>query len=104
MTGTLTALFLAVLAFVGGHFLLSWPPVRNRIVARIGQGPFTGVYSLLMVLFLVWVVAAYRVAPPFVVWDLGPSVNLVPILAMPFAYDPFPRPLPSPKGGQLYSY
>lgn len=85
MTGTLVAVFFAMLGFVGGHFLLSWPPLRERLIARIGQGPFTAAYSVLMVVVLVWVVAAYRVAPPLVLWDFGPGINLVPVLAMPFA-------------------
>jgi uncharacterized membrane protein len=74
-----------MLSFVGGHFLLSWPPLRERVIARIGQGAFTAAYSLLMVVLLIWVVAAYRVAPPWVLWDFGPGINLVPVLAMPFA-------------------
>jgi uncharacterized membrane protein len=85
MTGTLTAVFLSVLAFVGGHFLLSWRPVRGRIAGAIGEPAFSAAYSVLMVLILVWVVAAYRVAPPLVLWDLGRWVNIVPIVAMPFA-------------------
>jgi len=85
MTGTLTALLLAMLAFVGGHFVLSAPPVRGKLAARLGERAFAGVYSLLMILALIWVVAAYRVAPPRVIWDLGPQVNLIPIVVMPFA-------------------
>src|SRR3954471_1166873 len=85
MTGSLTALLLAMLAFVGGHFVLSAPPVRGRLTARLGERIFAGVYALLMILALIWVVAAYRVAPPRVIWDLGPQVNLVPIVVMPFA-------------------
>jgi uncharacterized membrane protein len=85
MTGTVTAVFFAMLAFVGGHFLLSWAPVRGAIVARIGERAFGGAYSALMALFLIWVVAAYRVAPPHVIYDLGSWVNLVPIVVMPFA-------------------
>jgi len=85
MTGTLTAVFSSVLAFVGGHFLMSWPPLRGRIVGAIGEGAFSAAYSVLMVLFLVWMIAAYRVAPPMVLWDLGRWVNLVPVVAMPFA-------------------
>jgi len=85
LTGSNTALLLAMLAFVGGHFLLSWPTVRSRLVAPVGERMFTALYSVLMVLILIWVVAAYRVAPPRLVWDLGPWVNLVPLLAMPFA-------------------
>lgn len=85
MTGTLTALFLAVLAFVGGHFLLSWPPLRGKLAGRLGEPFFAGLYSLLMVLFLIWVVAAYRVAPPLVLWDLGRWANVVPVVVMPVA-------------------
>jgi uncharacterized membrane protein len=74
-----------MLAFVGGHLLLSWPPLRGRIVGATGESVFSAAYSVLMVLFLVWVVAAYRVAPPLLLWDLGRWVNLVPVVAMPFA-------------------
>jgi uncharacterized membrane protein len=85
MTGTLTALFLAVLAFVGGHFLLSWPPLRGKLTGQLGEPLFAGLYSLLMVLFLIWLIAAYRVAPPLVLWDLGSWTNVVPVVVMPVA-------------------
>jgi len=38
-----------------------------------------------MVLALIWLIAAYRVAPPRIVWDLGSKVNWLPIVTMPFA-------------------
>jgi len=85
MNGTLGSVLLAASAFVGGHFVLSWPPVRSKLVKALGNGLFTALYSLLMVLFLVWLVAAYRVAPPLVIWDLGPKANLAPVVVMPFA-------------------
>jgi len=85
MNGSLASVLFAVLAFVGGHFVLSWPPIRAKLVRALGQGLFTGMYSLLMALFLIWLLAAYRVAPPLVIWDFGPRVNLIPLLAMPFA-------------------
>ncbi len=85
MTGSLGAVFFAMLAFVGGHFLLSSRPVRKWIVGSIGEAAFSAGYSVLMVLALAWVIAAYRVAPPLVVWDFGRGVNLVPIVVMPFA-------------------
>jgi len=44
--GTLSARFYAMLGFVGGHFLPSWPPLRKRLIARLGQGPFAGRCSL----------------------------------------------------------
>ena len=39
-------LVVSTLAFVGLHFLLSHP-LRAPLVARIGEGPFQGVYSLI---------------------------------------------------------
>jgi uncharacterized membrane protein len=85
VTGSLTAVFLAVAAFVGGHFLLSWIPLRSALVARLGEGRFAAAYSILMVLALVWVVAAYRAAPPHVLWDLGRWAKVVALMVMPFA-------------------
>jgi uncharacterized membrane protein len=85
MTGTLTALLLATLAFVGGHFILSAPPIRASMVGVLGERAFAGVYSVLMIVALIWLIAAYRVAPPRIVWDFGPWINIVPIVAMPFA-------------------
>lgn len=84
-TGTLTSVFLAVLGFVGGHLLLSWPPLRRPLAGALGEAAFSALYSIVSVAFLVWLVAAYRVAPPLLVYDFGRWVNLVPIVAMPFA-------------------
>jgi uncharacterized membrane protein len=83
--GSNVALLVAMLAFVGGHFALSSQPVRSRLVGRLGERTFAALYSVLMVFALIWVIAAYRVAPPRLVWDLGPWANLIPLLAMPFA-------------------
>ena len=55
----------------------------TAVPARVGL--VVGVINVVMVLILVWLVAAYRVAPPLVLWDLGRWVNIVPIVAMPFA-------------------
>lgn len=85
MTGNFTALFLATLGFVGGHFLLSYPPLRGRLVAALGDKAFLGAYSLVMLLFLVWAIAAYRSAPLVFLWDLGLVGRLVPLIVMPFA-------------------
>lgn len=84
-TGSLTSVFLAALGFVGSHLLLSWPPLRRPLVAMLGEGLFSLAYSIGSVAFLVWLVAAYRVAPPLLIYDLGRWVNLLPILVMPFA-------------------
>lgn len=59
----MTNLLLACIAFVGTHFLLSHP-LRAGLVARIGAGPFLGVYSLVAFVTLGWMIFAYRALPP----------------------------------------
>ena len=62
-------LIAACAAFVGTHFLLSHP-LRAPIVARIGEGPFLGVYSLVAFLTFGWVIVAYRRAAALApLWD-----------------------------------
>lgn len=85
VTGSLTALVVAMLAFVGGHFLLSWPPVRGRLVAALGEKPFLALYSLVSAAFLVWAIQAYRAAPFVGLWDLGAAGRAVAVVVMPFA-------------------
>lgn len=79
------SLLLAMFGFVAGHFLLSAPPLRNRLVAAVGEKAFLGVYSLAMVGFLAWAVMAYRAAPAVPLWDLGPVGRRLPLVVMPAA-------------------
>ena len=53
---------IAAAAFVGTHFLLSHP-LRAALVARIGEAGFLGLYSVVALATLVWLVLAYRAAP-----------------------------------------
>src|SRR5437870_4695038 len=45
------------LGFAGSHLVLSSLPVRQRIVTRLGEGPFRGLYSLVAFAFFVGFVA-----------------------------------------------
>lgn len=85
MDDSLTPLFLATLAFVGGHFLLSYPPLRGKLVASLGDKLFLGAYSLLMLALLAWVIHAYRGAPLIFFWEFGIAGRLAPLIVMPFA-------------------
>ena len=85
VTGTLTTLFLAILGFVGGHFLLSWAPVRSRLVAVLGEKPFLGAYAFVSVVFLAWAILAYRAAPPVALWNLAAAGRGIALVVMPFA-------------------
>lgn len=65
----LVSLSAASVAFVGTHFALSHP-LRAPIVGAIGEKPFLGLYSLVALATFVWMVLAFRAAPPA---DLGGS-------------------------------
>lgn len=62
-------------AFVGSHLVLSHPPLRSPLVARLGRFPFAGVYSALSIALyapLAWVWWTHRHAGP-ALWTLrGP--------------------------------
>lgn len=63
----MTLLPLALIAFVGSHFLLSHP-LRAPLVARLGAGGFALVYSLVAFATLGWAVWAWRRAPADLWW------------------------------------
>lgn len=86
MTGgrMLTQVVLAVVAFVGTHFLMSHP-LRAPLVAWLGERGFLGLYTLVSFATFGWIVwAMMRVGPePFLwtappwTWLLGAAVMLV---------------------------
>ena len=53
----------AALAFVGSHFALSHP-LRAGLVKQLGPGGFQGLYSVIALATLVWMVFAFRAIPP----------------------------------------
>ncbi len=71
MAGSLANVIAAALVFAGSHLALSHPPIRSRLIARLGEGPFRGVYSLVAAACLVWLVIAYNRAPHVEIWMAG---------------------------------
>jgi len=66
------------LGFAATHIGLSTAGVRPRLVARLGEGPFIGLYSLISFLFfvpLVWVYFAHKHAGPML-WSVTPTTPL----------------------------
>jgi uncharacterized membrane protein len=63
----MTALLLATLAFVGGHFLLSHP-LRAPLIKLVGAKVFPGIYSLVVGAAFVWMLFAYGAAPRLELW------------------------------------
>lgn len=85
MTGTLNALFAAVVTFVGGHFLLSSQVLRPSLRRRLGEQNFRMAYALAIGAAFVWMLLAYRDAPYLEVWPPLPALNWVPAIVMPIA-------------------
>ena len=71
------SLALVTLAFVGTHLLMSHP-LRAGLVARLGERGFLGLYSLVALAALAWVIVAYRQGS-----DAGP------LWVAPYEYWPF---------------
>ena len=60
--GSIGAVVVASVAFVGSHFLLSHP-LRGPLVRVVGEKGFLGIYSLVAFLTLGWMVMTYKRAP-----------------------------------------
>jgi uncharacterized membrane protein len=85
MTGTVAMVALSVVLFVASHLVLSYPPLRARLVAGIGETAFRAVYSVLALALLVWVAMAYRDAPIVAVWSPPIGLMHLSLAIMPFA-------------------
>jgi uncharacterized membrane protein len=73
----MTSLVAATAFFLGIHVLISGTRLRDRLVARIGERGFQGVFSLLSLGGLIWLCAAYAGAPYVPLW--GPLLGLEPL-------------------------
>jgi uncharacterized membrane protein len=78
----MTMLLLASIAFVGTHFLLSHP-LRAPLVRAMGESAFLGVYSVVAIVTLIWMVIAYRAMPLTApVWLVGDGLWALATLLM----------------------
>ncbi|NQV58005.1 MAG: NnrU family protein [Rhodospirillales bacterium] len=78
----MTDLIFATLAFVGGHLVLSFPALREPVRAKIGERPFQGLYSLMIIAAFVWMVSAYADAPRPELWQAPIWVRHLPLSLM----------------------
>jgi uncharacterized membrane protein len=78
----MTMLVLASIAFVGTHFLLSHP-LRAPLVRAMGESGFLGVYSIVAIVTLIWMIIAYRAMPLTApVWIVGDGLWVLATLLM----------------------
>jgi len=78
----LAQLVVATAAFVGAHFVSS-TPVRGAIAGATSERAYLGLYSLVALGTLIWMVHAYLRAPVEPLW---PGLRLIPAVIMPFAF------------------
>ncbi len=81
----ITNLAMAMVAFIGTHFLLSHP-LREPLVAKLGEKAFLGLYSVIGLLTFGWVILARRnVDSSPDLWVAGPgtwdAATLIMLLA-----------------------
>lgn len=108
------SLALATAAFVGTHLVMSHP-LRRALVARLGEGGFLGLYSLVSLATLGWMVLAWRAGTdsgalwiaPLWWWPVASALMLLAsiLLVGSLIRNPaFPRPgaeawaIPAPRG------
>lgn len=78
-------LLVAAVVFIGSHVGIASTPIRAQLVASIGERRYRVLYSAVAAVTLVWLAIAYRRAPVEPVWMAGHLLQLLPLLAMPFA-------------------
>ena len=86
----MTLLVSGLALFVVLHLIPSVPPLRAGLVARMGDGPYRGVFSFVALASLVMVVWGYSAAPFEPVysppsWGRHAAMGLVPLALVLFA-------------------
>jgi uncharacterized membrane protein len=79
-------LTVAALFLIGTHFGIASTSLRPELVARIGEGAYRAVYSLLALVALVWLVTAWRAAPIVPLWSVGAGIRHLALALMPLAF------------------
>ncbi len=99
----MTSLALAAIYFLGIHVFVSGSGLRDRIVAKTGEPVFQGLFSLLSLVGIVWLVRAYTVAPTITLWTSAlwfrPIVLLLVLVAALLVVIGLTTPSPTAMGG-----
>ena len=74
-------LALAAAAFIATHFVSS-TPLRQRLIRKLGERAYRGLYSLVALATLLWMIRAFAQAPLELLW---PGLKPLPAIVMPFA-------------------
>ncbi len=86
MTGTIAEVWVAGLVLLATHFGLSSTSLRDVLAARLGEQPFRGLFSVIALAALVWLVVAFNHAPPGPrLWWLDTAGPWLAVIVMPVA-------------------
>jgi uncharacterized membrane protein len=79
-------LIAASVFFLFIHFAVSGTRWRDALVARLGEGPYRGLFSVTSLAGLGWMIYAYRRAPGIPLWGSLPGVRPVAFILMCLAF------------------
>ena len=82
----MTLLIIAALIWLGIHFGIAGTRLRDGVVARIGERPFRGLFSLLSILAIVFLVWSWGRASTTPLWYAPAWLRWVLVAAMPVAF------------------
>ncbi|MDP6590303.1 MAG: NnrU family protein [Alphaproteobacteria bacterium] len=85
MTGSLWSLAIALAIFIGIHLTPAVPGLRAALIGALGRLPYRGLFSLIAVCGLVWIVFAHMDAPYVALWDAPGWTWLIPLAVIPLA-------------------
>jgi uncharacterized membrane protein len=78
----MTLLILGIVAFLGLHLLPTLPGLRERLIARLGEGTYKGVFALVSIAAFVLLVYGFAKAPVLQVWSPPAWTRWVAIVLM----------------------
>jgi len=81
----MTELIAAAAFLLVTHYGISSTPLRAWLVARLGERAYLGLYSLIALGAILWVISAYARAPYAPLWPTRGWLAWVPLIVMPFA-------------------
>ena len=83
----MSEVLVAALIWVVSHLALATDPIRKNIVSAIGPGPFLGLYSVIALVSLVYLIWIYADVPRFdYLWLPNPDLYWVSKITMPIAF------------------
>jgi uncharacterized membrane protein len=79
--GSILAVILGTAGFVLAHVIMSHP-LRPAMVRALGEKAFSGVYSLVILIFFAWMLYAYSTAPYVELWGDPPWARHLLLIVM----------------------